>query len=213
MTRIFSADGSSTPVSVIEVSPNYVTQIKTPDTDGYSAIQVTTGSKKPQWVNKAQAGHFAKASVQAGSGLWEFRFDQDKKAASSPEGMSLGQALGVDIFSEGQFVDVTGITKGRGFAGVIKRHHFSSQDATHGNSLSHRAPGSIGQRQTPGRVFKGKRMAGHMGDVRRTIQNLRIAKIDLEKGLMFVVGAVPGAPGAMVIIKPAVKRPAGNKES
>lgn len=204
MTRIFNEDGSATPVTVIEVLPNRVTQIKNTDTDGYNAIQVTTGSKKASRVNKALTGHFAKAKVEAGMGLWEFRTDDIKD-------IELGSEFKVDLFAEGQFIDVVGVTKGKGFAGVIKRHHFATQDATHGNSRSHRAPGSIGQNQTPGRVFKGKRMAGHMGNVQRTIQNLKVVKIDNARNLILVKGAIPGAPGRDVMIKPAVKHNDGDK--
>jgi len=204
MTRIFNEDGSATPVTVIEVLPNRVTLKKAIETDGYNAIQVTTGSKKPSRINKALTGHYAKAKVEAGTGLWEFRTNEF-------QGLELGTELKVDIFTEGQMVDVAGVTKGKGFAGVVKRHNFSMQDATHGNSRSHRAPGSIGQNQTPGRVFKGKRMAGHMGATKRTIQNLKIVKIDIARNLILVKGAIPGAPGNGVIIKPAVKHEGGGK--
>lgn len=199
MTRVFTEDGMSIPVTVVEVQPNRVTQIKTTENDGYQAIQVTVGSRKRSRVNKPQAGHFAKANVEPGIGLWEFTVD-------SVEGMSVGSELKVDRFAEGQFVDVTGTTKGKGFQGTIKRHHFAAQDATHGNSLSHRAPGSIGQRQSPGRVFKGKKMSGHMGNKRRTILSQKVVKVDVERNLVLIRGAVPGAPGCDVIIRPAVKK-------
>jgi large subunit ribosomal protein L3 len=200
MTRFFTEDGVSVPVTVIEVDPNRVTQVKTEETDGYRAIQVTCGTRRAIRVNKAQAGHFAKATVEAGRGLWEFRLATDEMNEVAP-----GKTLGVELFTEGQKVDVTGTTKGKGFAGTVKRHHFRTQDATHGNSRSHRVPGSIGQNQTPGRVFKGKKMSGHMGDVQRTIQNLEIARIDTARNLLLIKGAVPGAPGGDVIVRPAVK--------
>lgn len=200
MTRLFTETGSSVPVTVVEVLPNLVTQVKTAETDGYSAIQVTTGSKKSNRVNKASAGHFAKAGVEAGRGLWEFTGSAEEVSAFVP-----GAQLTVEKFSEGQIVDVTGTSKGKGFQGVIKRYHFSMQDATHGNSLSHRAPGSIGQNQTPGRVWKGKKMAGHMGAERVTTQNLEIARIDAENNLILIKGSIPGATGGDVIISPAVK--------
>jgi large subunit ribosomal protein L3 len=207
MTRVFTEDGSAIPVTVIEVMPNIITQIKTTEKDGYKAVQVTTGSKKRTRLNKAEAGHFAKAGVEPGAGLWEFCLDDedDKEGAGS---FTVGAQLTLDVFTAGQYVDVSGITKGKGFAGVIKRYHFSSQDATHGNSLSHRAPGSIGQRQSPGKVFKGKRMAGHMGDKKRTILSQPIVRIDSERSLVFVRGAVPGAPNAYVTIRPAIKKKA-----
>lgn len=198
MTRVFTADGVSIPVTVVEVLPNKITQIKTLANDGYQAVQVTTGVRKRSRVNKPKAGHFAKANVEPGRGLWEFRVD-------SIDGMDVGSELKVDIFSEGQMVDVIGTTKGKGYGGVIKKWHFATQDATHGNSLSHRAPGSIGQRQSPGRVFKGKKMAGHLGDVQRTILSQKIVKIDAERNLVLVKGAIPGAPNGDVIIRPAVK--------
>ena len=201
MTRIFTEDGASIPVTVIEVRPNRVTQIKRPDTDGYAAVQVTTGSRSMKHVNRPEAGHFSRAGVEAGRGLWEFRTD----AADLPDG--LGHEFTVSGFSVGARVDATGTSIGKGFAGVIKRHHFSSQDATHGNSLAHRAPGSIGQNQTPGRVFKGKKMAGHLGNVRRTIQNLEIVRIDEERGLLLVKGAVPGPKGGNIVVRPSVKSP------
>jgi len=200
MTRVFTETGSSIPVTVVEVLPNRVTQVKSVENDGYSAIQVTAGSKKSSHVCKPAAGHFAKAGVEAGRGLWEFRAAADEVGKLAP-----GAELTVETFAEGQLVDVTGISKGKGFQGVIKRHNFSMQDATHGNSLSHRAPGSIGQNQSPGRVWKGKRMAGHMGAERVTTQNLQIVKIDTENNLLLIKGAVPGATGGDVIISPAVK--------
>lgn len=198
MTRVFTEAGASVPVTVVEVLPNRVTQVKTVDTDGYSAIQVTTGSKRANLVAKAEAGHFAKAGTEAGRGLWEFR-TQDSGSYQQ------GSELTVSLFAEGQMVDVTGVSKGKGFQGVIKRHHFTMGDATHGNSLSHRAPGSIGQRQTPGRVKKGKKMAGHMGDEQVTIQNLQVVRVDTGNNLLLIRGAVPGATGGDVIILPAVK--------
>lgn len=198
MTRIFTEEGASIPVTVIQVLPNKVTQLKTVEKDGYLAIQVTTGLRKRSRVNKPEAGHFAKANVEPGRGLWEFRLD-------SLDGMSVGTELKVDKFTVGQLVDVTGTSIGKGYAGVIKRHHFAAQDATHGNSLSHRAPGSIGQRQSPGRVFKGKKMAGHLGNVKRTILSQKIVRIDVERNLILVSGSVPGAPGGNVIIRSAVK--------
>jgi len=200
MTRIFNEDGASTPVTVIEVEPNRVTQLKTVDLDGYRAVQVTTGSKKASRVSKPKAGHFAKAGVEAGRGLWEFRLD-----SGEGEDMTVGGEIKVGIFEAGQKVDVTGRSIGKGFAGVIKRYHFAMQDATHGNSLSHRATGSIGQNQTPGRVFKGKKMNGHMGDKQRTVQTLEVVRVDEGKNLILVKGAVPGAKGGDVIITPAVK--------
>jgi len=197
MTRVFTEDGASVPVTVIEAQPNRVTQVRTLETDGYQAIQVTVGSKKASRVNKATAGHFAKAGTEAGQGLWEFRADGDL-----PE---VGGELKVEMFEAGQKVDVSGTTKGKGFAGVVKRYNFRTQDATHGNSLSHRAPGSIGQCQTPGRVFKGKKMAGHMGHVKQTTQSLEIVRVDADRNLILVKGAVPGAKGGSVVITPAVK--------
>ncbi len=200
MTRIFTEDGVSVPVTVIEVEPNRVTQVRTVDNDGYSAIQVTTGSKKASRVNKPMAGHFAKAGVEAGRGLWEFRLDDHEGEA--PE---VGGTVDVSIFENGQKVDVRGISKGKGFQGGVKRHNFRTQDATHGNSLSHRAPGSIGQCQTPGRVFKGKKMAGHMGNEQVCTQNLEVVRVDAERNLLLVKGAVPGARGGDVIVTPAIK--------
>ena len=198
MTRVFTEDGASIPVTVIEAAPNHITQIKSVETDGYSAIQVTTGSRKVSRISKSQAGHFAKASVEAGRGQWEFRAD-------SEEAFEVGSSLTVERFEQGQKVDVTGTSKGKGFQGGVKRWNFSMQDATHGNSISHRAPGSIGQNQTPGRVFKGKKMAGHMGAEQVTTQNLEIIRVDAERNLLLVKGAVPGAPGGAVVVRPAVK--------
>ena len=207
MTRIFAEDGATIPVTVIEVEPNRITQVRTADNDGYAAVQVTVGKRRATRVTKPMAGHFAKAGVAAGRGLWEFRLDDGEGADLQP-----GAELKVDIFAPGQKVDVTGVSIGKGFAGTIKRHHFTMGDATHGNSLSHRAPGSIGQRQTPGRVFKGKRMAGHMGNVQRTAQNLEIVRVDSARNLLLVKGAVPGHEGRDVIVRPAVKaRAAGGK--
>ncbi|PKL95599.1 MAG: 50S ribosomal protein L3 [Gammaproteobacteria bacterium HGW-Gammaproteobacteria-8] len=200
MTRVFTEDGSSVPVTVVEAGPNRITQIRVPDRDGYSAIQVTTGARRSSLVNQPSAGHFRAASVEPGEGLWEFRLD------GSDEAFEVGGEITVGDFSDGQIVDVTGTSKGKGFQGVIKRHNFRMQDATHGNSLSHRAPGSIGQCQTPGRVFKGKKMAGHMGAERVTTQNLQIVRVDAERNLLLIRGAVPGAPGAHVVVRPAVKK-------
>ena len=198
MTRVFTEAGNSVPVTVVEVQPNRVTQIKTPETDGYSAVQVTSGSRGANKINKAQAGHFAKANTAAGDGLWEFRTDK-------LEEIELGSEIKVDHFEVGQKVDVTGTSKGKGFQGGVKRHNFKMQDATHGNSISHRAPGSIGQCQTPGKVWKGKKMAGQMGAVRKTAQSLEVVRIDLDNNLLLIKGAVPGATGADLIVKPAVK--------
>ncbi len=198
MTRVFLEDGASVPVTVIEVEPNHVVQVKTADHDGYGAVQITTGQRRASRVRKPQAEHFAKAGVPAGRGLWEFRTEGD------PE-VEVGGQLPLDQFEPGQKVDVTGTSKGRGFAGVVRRWNFRTQDNTHGNSLSHRAPGSIGQCQTPGRVFKGKKMAGQLGNVRVTQQNLEVVRVDAEAGLLLIKGAVPGANGGDVIVKPAVK--------
>ena len=198
MTRIFTDEGKSLPVTVIEAQPNRVTQIKTIDRDGYSAVQVTKGKTKNTRVNKPSAGLYSKVSVEAGEGLWEFRLREDQ-----PD--EIGEAITVAEFSEGQKVDVRGISKGKGFAGVVKRYNFKTQDMSHGNSVSHRAPGSIGQCQTPGRVFKGKKMAGHMGSARVTTQGLEIVKIDSENHLILVRGAVPGASGGAVVLLPSVK--------
>jgi large subunit ribosomal protein L3 len=199
MTRIFTEEGSSIPVTVIEVAPNKVSQVKTDETDGYAAIQVTRGAKKASRVSKAEAGHFAKAGVEAGSGLWEFRTE------SSEEAFEVGQELTVTRFEAGQIVDVTGQSKGKGFQGGVKRHNFQMQDATHGNSISHRAPGSIGQCQTPGRVWKGKKMAGHMGAERVTTQNLEVVRVDEANNVILIKGSVPGANGGDVFLLPAVK--------
>lgn len=204
MTRIYNDDGLAIPVTVIEVLPNRITQIKTLENDGYTAIQVTTGDCKRSRLNKPEAGHFAKASVEPGYELREFAVEDPKLISD----MKVGSELKLDRFSVGQYVDVTGVTKGKGFAGAIKRHHFNAQDATHGNSLSHRAPGSIGQRQSPGKVFKGKKMAGHLGDKVRTILSQKIVRIDVERNLVMIKGGVPGAESAYVIIRPAVKKSA-----
>ena len=198
MTRVFTEDGASVPVTVVEISPNRVTQIKDSDGDGYRAIQVTAGSRKAAKVSKSEAGHFAKAGVEAGRGLWEFRVDADEE-------FEVGSELTVERFEVGQKVDVAGRSKGKGFQGGVKRWNFSMQDATHGNSLSHRAPGSIGQCQTPGRVFKGKKMAGQMGNVNVTVQGLEVVRVDAERNLLLIKGAVPGAPGGDVFVRPAVK--------
>ncbi|KTC78584.1 50S ribosomal protein L3 [Legionella cherrii] len=200
MTRVFMADGVSVPVSVVEVHPNRVSQVKTKEADGYSAVQLTGGTKKASKVNKALTGHFAKAEIEAGDMLAEFLVD-------SEDTYKAGQVISVaDVFTAGQFVDVAGTTKGKGFAGTVKRYNFRTQDATHGNSRSHRVPGSIGQNQTPGRVFKGKKMAGHMGNVRCTVQSLELVRVDAERNLLLIKGAIPGAPGSRVEIKPAVKK-------
>lgn len=201
MTRIYADDGSATAVSVVLVEANRVVQVKTKENDGYRAVQVTTGTAKRSGLTKAIAGHYAKAGVEAGRGLWEFRLDD-------PDALDYvtGTEFGVDQFQEGQYVDVQGISIGKGFAGVVKRYNFRTQDATHGNSLSHRAPGSIGQNQSPGRVFKGKRMAGHMGNEKVTIQNLKIISIDQERSLLLIKGAIPGPKGGNVLLKAAVKK-------
>ncbi len=198
MTRVFGEDGASVPVTVIEVEPNRITQIKTGDSDGYSAVQVTTGEVKQNRVSKPAAGHFAKANTGAGRGLWEFRTDELDELA-------VGGELTVEQFEAGQKVDVRGVSKGKGYAGTIKRWNFRGQDNTHGNSISHRAPGSIGQCQTPGRVFKGKKMSGHMGAAKVTTQNLEVVRVDAEKNLLLVKGAVPGPAGGDVYIRPSVK--------
>ncbi|MCE9680188.1 50S ribosomal protein L3 [Shewanella sp. AS1] len=200
MTRIFTEDGASIPVTVIEIAANRVAQVKTLETDGYRALQVTTGTKKANRITKPEAGHFAKAGVEAGRGLWEMRL-----ADGEGEGIEVGAELNVDIFADVAKVDVTGQSKGKGFQGGIKRWNFRTQDATHGNSLAHRANGSIGQNQTPGRVFKGKKMSGHMGAERVTTQNLDVVRVDVERNLLLVKGAVPGATNGDLIIKPAVK--------
>ena len=199
MTRVLQDDGTAVPVTVIQVSRNVVTQVKTLENDGYAAIQVTSGQVKSSRVNKALAGHYAKAGVEAGSSLTEFRLEE---GADAP---AVGDALTVDRFEAGQKVDVSGTSKGKGFAGVVKRWNFSMQDATHGNSRSHRAPGSIGQNQSPGRVFKGKKMAGQLGNKARTVQSLEIIQIDVDNALLLIKGAVPGASGGEVVVKPAVK--------
>jgi large subunit ribosomal protein L3 len=199
MTRVFTEDGVSVPVTVIEVAPNRVTQVRTLEKDGYAAIQVTSGERKAKHLTKAEAGHFAKAGVEAGKGLVEFRL------AEGDEAPEVGGELNVSLFEVGQIIDVTGTSKGKGFQGGVKRWNFRMQDATHGNSLSHRAPGSIGQCQTPGRVFKGKKMAGHMGAERSTVQSLEVVRVDAERNLLLVKGGVPGAPGGQVIVRPAVK--------
>lgn len=197
MTRVFTEEGISVPVTVIEVTPNRVSQVKTDETDGYEAVQVTVGERRANRVTKPQAGHFAKAGVQAGRKAGEFRADAGELQA--------GSEITLEVFEAGQSVDVTGTSKGKGFAGGVKRWNFRTQDATHGNSLAHRAPGSIGQNQTPGRVFKGKKMAGHLGAERVTVQNLEIVRVDAEKNLLLVKGAIPGAAGGDVIVRPAVK--------
>lgn len=239
MTRVFTENGASIPVTVVEVEPNRVTQIKTVDTDGYDAVQVTLGERRATRVTKAMAGHFKKAGTEAGRGLWEFRLEEGEALPSikelieqaAPEAPAetaegeeaaepveaepqyderpaqVGDAITVDmVFEQGQIVDVAGTSQGKGFAGAIKRHNFSSQRMTHGNSLSHRAPGSIGQNQTPGRVFKGKKMAGHMGNVRRTVQNLEVVRVDAERNLLLIKGGVPGSKGGDLIVLPAVKK-------
>lgn len=202
MTRIFNEDGASVPVTVIHVPSNFVTQIKAIETDGYLAAQVSYGKQSVNRVNKPCKGHYQKAGVEMGLGLIEFLLDP-KQA----EHFSLGQEITLESFDKVPYVDVSGVTKGKGFAGTVKRHHFSMQDATHGNSLSHRAPGSIGQRQTPGRVFKGKKMSGHLGHVQRTIQSLKIVRLDLEKNVILIKGGCPGPIGGWLVIKPAVKIP------
>jgi len=198
MTRVFTEDGNSIPVTVLEMTPNRISQVKTEENEGYSSIQVTCGERRANRVNKPAAGHFAKASVEAGRGLWEFRVDSDTEYQA-------GNNITVDIFEVGQKIDVTGKSKGKGFAGGVKRHNFHMQDATHGNSLSHRAIGSTGQNQSPGRVFKGKKMAGQMGNVRCTVQSLEVVRIDSERNLLLVKGAVPGATGGDVIVSHTVK--------
>ncbi|MFL1403791.1 50S ribosomal protein L3 [Marinobacter sp. M1N3S26] len=200
MTRIFTEDGQAVPVTVIEVEANRITQLKTLESDGYRAVQVTVGNRRPSRVTKAQAGHYAKAGVEAGRGLWEFRL-----ADGEGDDLQAGGEINVSVFEDGQMIDATSQSKGKGFQGGVKRWNFSMQDATHGNSLSHRAPGSIGQNQTPGKVFKGKKMAGQMGNKQVTTQNLEVVRVDAERNLLLVRGAVPGATGGDVIIKPAVK--------
>ena len=201
MTRIFLEDGSAEPVSVVHVEPNRIVQVKSAEQDGYRAVQVTTGNVKRSRVNKSLAGHYGKVGVEAGRGLWEFRIPE-----SDGNSYEAGGELALDMFQEGQYVDVRGTSIGKGFAGVVKRYNFRTQDATHGNSLSHRAPGSIGQNQTPGRVFKGKKMAGHMGAEKVTVQNLKICAINTEKSLLLIRGAIPGPKGGNVVIKAAVKK-------
>ncbi len=200
MTRVFTDDGASIPVTVIEAQPNRITQVKTVEVDGYAALQVAAGSRRASRVSKPAAGHFAAAKVEAGDLITEFRLDDADKGE-----FEKGGELKVDLFEEGQKVDVIGTSIGKGFAGVIKRWNFSMQDATHGNSLAHRAPGSIGQNQTPGRVFKGKKMSGHMGSVRRTAQNLEVVRIDADRNILLIKGAVPGHAGGKVIVRPAIK--------
>ena len=200
MTRVFTEDGASVPVTVIEVEPNRVTQVRSPESDGYGAIQVTVGGKKVSRLSKPMAGHYAKAGVEAGRGLWEFRLDDHE--GDVPE---VGAAIDAALFEVGQKVDVRGVSKGKGFQGGVKRHNFRTQDATHGNSLSHRAAGSIGQCQTPGRVFKGKKMAGQMGAKRVSTQNIEVVRVDTDRNILLVRGAVPGSRGGDVIVTPAIK--------
>lgn len=201
MTRIFTDDGATVPVTVLDMSNNRVCQIKTVETDGYDALQIAHGSRKASRVNRPAAGHFAKAGIEAARGLVEFRVTADVVSQYTP-----GAEITVEIFQPGQMVDVSGVTQGKGFAGTIKRHNFGSQRASHGNSRSHNVPGSIGQAQDPGRIFPGKRMSGHMGAVRRTVQNLEVVRVDVERQLLLVKGAVPGARGGEVVVRPAVKR-------
>lgn len=203
MTRVFTDDGAAVPVTVLDVANNRVTQIKTPETDGYAAVQVTYGKRRARRVNKAQAGHLAKAGVEAGELLKEFPVAADELA-----NLKVGETVSAETFAVGQLVDVTGTTKGRGFSGVIRRHNFSSNRASHGNSLSHNSPGSISMAQDPGRVFPGKRMAGQYGNVQRTVQTLKVIRVDAARGLLLVKGAVPGADGGHIIIRPSVKTPA-----
>src|SRR4249919_1177592 len=200
MSRLFTEDGKSVPVTLIEATPNRITQIKTIETDGYSAVQVAVGGKRAALVNKPESGHLAKAKVEAGRGLWELRVEADQIG-----GFEVGGEIKADIFEAGQIVDVQGVTKGKGFQGTIKRWNFTMGDATHGNSLSHRSPGSIGQRQTPGRVFPGKKMSGHMGAETQSAINLEVVQVDLERGLIAIKGSVPGAPGGNVIVRPTTK--------
>ncbi len=199
MTRIFAEDGDTQPVTVIEVTPNRITQIKNPEVDGYHGIQVTTGERRPHRVSKPMKGHFAKAKVEAGRGVWEFRVDAEHELVTGAE-------ITVELYEQGQFVDVQGTSKGKGFAGGMKRHGFKGGRATHGVSKAHRLPGSIGQNQTPGRVFKGKKMAGHMGARTNTQQGLELVKVDVERNLLLVKGSVPGSKGADVIITPSIKK-------
>ena len=200
MTRIFTEDGQALPVTVVEVEPNRITQLKTLESDGYRAVQVTVGKRRSSRVTKSEAGHYAKAGVEAGRGLWEFRL-----ADGEGDELAAGGEITAAIFTDGQVVDATGQSKGKGFQGGVKRWNFAMQEATHGNSLSHRAPGSIGQNQTPGKVFKGKKMAGQMGNVQVTVQNLEVVRVDAERNILLIRGAVPGATGGNVVIKPAVK--------
>ena len=200
MTRMFTPEGDAYAVSVVSVSPNTITQIKSQLTDGYSSVQVTTGEKKDKHVKKPTSGHFKKKGVNPGEGLWEFKVNPEKL-----ENLEVGGQLSLEQFEEGQVIDVQGKSKGKGFAGTVKRWNFKMQDATHGNSISHRAPGSIGQCQTPGKVWKGKKMSGHMGDERKTVQNLTIASIDSDNNLLLIKGPIPGPTGSNVILKPAVK--------
>ncbi len=204
MSRVFTATGESVPVSVIEVEANRITQVKSKDTDGYDAVQVTTGTRRAALVSKPKAGIFAKAKTGPGRGLWEFRLNEAEVGK-----FEVGGEIKADIFTVGQIVDVSGVSRGKGFQGTIKRWNFKMGDATHGNSLSHRSPGSIGQRQTPGRVFKGKKMAGHMGNVNETTQNLQVVRVDPERNLILVRGAIPGAPGGDVVVRPAAKSRVG----
>ena len=206
MTRVFTDDGDTVPVTVVDVSNNRVAQIKTPDTDGYAAVQLAYGRRGPGRINKAAAGHFAKAAVEGGTALREFRVDPDELAS-----VKLGGPVGVDIFKVGQKVDVTGTSQGKGFAGVIRRHHFSSNRASHGNSVSHNKPGSIGQNQDPGRVFPGKRMAGHLGNARSTVQNVEIIRIDAERQLLLIRGALPGSRGGGVTVRPTSRAARGGR--
>lgn len=198
MTRVFNEEGVSTPVTVLEVEPNRISQVKTSEADGYAAVQLTAGKKRSNQISKAEAGHFAKANVEMGVVTREFTVED-------ASGYEAGKELTVEVFEAGQKVDVTGTSKGKGFAGAVKRHNFRTQDATHGNSLSHRAPGSIGQCQTPGRVWKGKKMAGHMGAERKTVQSLEVVRVDVERNLLLIKGAVPGASGSHVFVRPTVK--------
>jgi len=203
MTRIFTEDGASIPVTVIEALPNRVTRVKTNESDGYSALQVTTGSVKRSRLNKPVAGQYASVGAEPGEGFWELRLSSDEAAE-----FELGKEITVEHFAAGQFVDVSGTSIGKGYAGTVKRHHFRTQDMTHGNSLAHRAPGSIGQNQTPGRVFKGKKMSGHLGNVRRTAQNLQIVRVDADRNLILIKGSVPGHSGGRLLVKSAIKKPA-----
>ena len=200
MTRVFTPEGDAISVTVVSIEPNTITQIKSEETDGYSSVQVTTGNKKEKHLTKPQLGHFKKNSIKPGEGLWEFRVSSDEIAE-----LEVGSNLFLEQFEEGQLVDVSGTSKGKGFQGTVKRWNFQMQDATHGNSISHRAPGSIGQCQTPGKVWKGKKMSGHMGDERKTVQNLKITSIDEENNLLLIKGPIPGATGSDIILKPAIK--------